>query len=260
MFQSMLESLRAKDLLLAWTGRTLRARYQQSVLGWLWAVLQPAAQTAVFTLIFTHFVPVNTGSAPYLLFSYVAMVPWTFLSTSLGDMTGSLVNNMSLLTKIYFPREVLPMSAMLARLMDLGVAGALLAVLMAYYEIPLLPSALLYLPVLLLAQAMLVLGLGFAAASTNVFYRDVQPLLTLVLQLWFYASPVIYPISAVPERFRVLYFLNPMAGLIQSYRDVLLEQRAPGSYFLGALSISVVVFIAGHALFVRLERQFADIV
>jgi lipopolysaccharide transport system permease protein len=256
----MLESLRAKDLLLAWTGRTLRARYQQSVLGWLWAVLQPAAQTAVFTFIFTHFVPVNTGSAPYLLFSYVAMVPWTFLSASLSDMTGSLVNNMSLLTKIYFPREVLPMSAMLARLMDLGVAAALLAVLIAYYQIPLFAPALLYLPVLLLTQTMLVLGLGFAAASTNVFYRDVQPLLTLVLQLWFYASPVIYPISAVPERFRALYFLNPMAGLIQSYRDVLLEQRAPGAYFIGAISISVTVFIAGHALFVRLERQFADIV
>ncbi len=260
MFASMLEPIRAKDLLFAWTGRTLRARYQQSLLGWLWAVLQPAAQTAVFTLIFTRFVPVNTGSAPYILFSYVAMVPWTFLATSLSDMTGSLVNNMSLLTKIYFPRETLPLSAMLARLMDLAVAGALLALLMVYYGVPLSAQTVLYLPAILATQILLVLGIGFAAASTNVFYRDVQPLLTLFLQLWFYASPVIYPASAVPERFRVAYFVNPMAGLIQSYRDVLLEQRAPGPYFIGAISISVVVFFAGHALFVRLERQFADII
>ncbi len=250
----------AKDLLLAWTSRNIRARYQQSALGWLWAVIQPAAQVALFSIIFTKFVPVDTGKTPYVIFSYVALVPWTFLTTSLTDMTSSLVNNMNLITKIYFPREVLPIAAMLARLMDFGVAAALVVILMLYYQVPVFAIGLLYLFVILVIQLALVLGLGLACAAANVFFRDVQSVLTLGLQLWFYASPIIYPVTLVPDYLRTLYYLNPMAGILEAYRDVLLNGQQPGSYLLISAIISLVVLLAGYWFFKRVEFLYADLV
>jgi homopolymeric O-antigen transport system permease protein len=252
--------IQARDLLWEWTGRNIRARYQQSALGWLWAVVQPAAQVAIFTLIFTLFVPVNTGKTPYPLFSFVAIVPWTFLAASLTDMSYSLVSNMSLVTKIYFPRETLPIAAMLARLVDLAVAGGTVIVLMLYLHVPIFHTGWLWLPLILTAQLLLVLGLGLGCAAANVFYRDVQSLLTLCIQLWFYACPIIYPITMVPERLRPIYKLNPMAGLIEAYRDVLLNGHLPVSHLQLPLAISALVFVIGYWFFKRVEFKFADIV
>lgn len=251
---------RARDLLWEWTSRNIRARYQQSVLGWLWAVLQPAAQAAIFTVVFTLIVKIDTGDVPYVLFSYVAIVPWTLLSMSLPDMSNSLVENMTLVTKIYFPREVLPIAAMSARLMDFGVAAALVVILMLIYQVPPFPLGWLYLPVILAIELMLILGLGLACAALNVFFRDVRSLLVLGLQVWFYASPVIYPITLVPEWLRPFYFLNPMAGIITAYRAVLLDGQLPGSYLAIAALVALVVFFAGYWFFKRVEFQFADIV
>jgi lipopolysaccharide transport system permease protein len=252
--------IQARDLVWAWTGRTIRARYQQSALGWLWALFQPIATVAIFTVVFTRFVPVDTGGVPYVVFSYAAVVPWTFFSTSLTDMTMSLVQNMNLVTKIYFPREVLPVAAMLARFLDFGVSATLLAILFVFYRLPLSPAALAFLPVILAIQLALILGVGLTGAALDVFYRDVDPLLKLGIQIWFYASPIIYPVSMVPEPFRPLYFLNPMAGVIVGYRDVLLNGTAPGVYLLPAAVISFIVFLFGYWLFKRVEHQFADIV
>lgn len=260
MLAEMERVVQSRDLIQAWTGRTLRARYQQSMLGWFWAVIQPAASAAIFAVIFTMFVPVNTGDTPYILFSYVAMVPWAFLATSLPDMAMSIVGNMSLVTKIYFPREVLPVSAMLARLMDFGIAASLIVVLLLAYRMPVLPEALLCLPVILAIQLVLVLGLGLALAAGNVFFRDVQSLLSLGLQLWFYASPIIYPVALVPERFRTLYFLNPMAGIIEAYRDVLIYARLPGPYLAVSAIEAVLMLAVGYWFFKRVEFQVADIV
>jgi len=250
----------ARELIGAWTARTLRARYQQSVLSWLWAIIQPVAQVAVFAIIFTLFVPVNTGNVPYILFSYAGMVPWAFLAASLTDMTGAIVSNMSLVTKIYFPREVLPVAAMLARLMDFGLAAGLLVILIVYFQVPVLPPAWWFLPVILAIQVVLILGLGLALAAANVYYRDVQSLLILILQLWFYASPIIYPVTAVPEHLRPYYFLNPMAGILESYRDVLLNGKYPGFNFVLSALISLIVFVIGYWFFKRVEFRFADIV
>jgi lipopolysaccharide transport system permease protein len=252
--------VQASDLIWAWTGRNIRGRYQQSALGWLWAIVQPAASAVIFTLVFTRVVPVDTGGTPYIIFSYVAMVPWTFLATSLPDMSISLVQNMSLVTKIYFPREALPVAAMLARLMDFGIAAVLVVALMIIYQVPLFPVGLLFLPVILAIQIILILGLGLACAAANVFYRDVQSLLTLAIQIWFYASPIIYPVSLVPERLRPWYFLNPMAGVLQAYRDVLLNGKMPGTYLIPAAIVALVVFLAGFWFFKQVEFKFADIV
>jgi lipopolysaccharide transport system permease protein len=260
MVASVTNLFQSKDLLREWTARNIRARYQQSALGWLWALIQPAAQVAMFAIIFTLVVPVDTGDIPYVLFAYVAMVPWTFLATSLPDMSNSLVENMSLVTKIYFPREVLPIAAMLARLMDFGVAAVLVVFLILFFQVPLFSLGWLFLPVILAVQLVLMLGLGLACAALNVFYRDVRSLLVLGLQLWFYASPVIYPVSLVPDWLRPFYKLNPMVGIITAYRNVLLEGKLP-DFSLGiAALISVVLFVLGYWFFKRVEFQFADIV
>lgn len=251
---------KAKDLLFAWTGRNIRGRYQQSALGWLWAIVQPVGTVAIFSIIFTQFVPVNTDEVPYVLFSYVAMVPWTFMGASLSDMIPSIVFNMDLVKKIYFPREILPLAAMLARMMDFGVASILLVILLFVFQATFFPLGLLYIPVILAIQVILILGIGLAGAAMNVFFRDVQSLLVLGLQIWFYASPVIYPITLVPERFRALYYLNPMAGIITAYRDVLIYGQLPGPYLIEAALVSSVLFIFGYWFFKKVEFRFADII
>lgn len=260
MIANILHLIRAKDLIWTWTDRTIRIRYQQSVLGGLWIIVQPVTTVAVFTVIFTVFVPVDTGNIPYVVFSYVAVTPWMLFANSLNDMTGTLVENMHLVTKIYFPREVLLLSALFARLADFLVAAVLLIVLILYFGVPIFPLGWLYLPIVLLTQITLALGLGLALSAANVFYRDVKPLLALGIQLWFYASPIIYPVSMVPEWLRPFYFLNPMAGILEAYRAVLLYQTLPGFYLVAASLVALVIFLAGYWFFKRVEFQFADIV
>ena len=249
-----------RDLLLAWTLRTIRARYKQSIIGGLWAILQPTASTLVFSIVFTYFVKIDTAGIPYIVFSYVAMVPWTFFTTSISDMVESLVGNMNLVSKIYFPREILPIAALLARLLDFAIAIALLILLMLYYRVPFLTLNLLYLPLILAIQVALALGLGFIGAALNVFYRDVKHLITLGLQIWLYASPIIYPVAKVPEWLRPYYFINPMAGVIEAYRAVLLNQQTPDVTLITAGVIAVLVLAIGYFFFKQVEFQFADVV
>jgi lipopolysaccharide transport system permease protein len=250
----------ARDLLWSWAGRNIRARYQQSALGWLWAIVQPAAQVVIYSLIFTKVVAVDTGDVPYIIFSYVAVVPWMLLATSLPDMTGSLIANMSLVTKIYFPREILPIAALLARLMDFGISASLLLLLIVLFQVPALSPALLFVPVILSIQLALLIGIGLGCAALNLLYRDVTSVLTLVIQLWFYASPIIYPITYIPESLHPLYFLNPMAGIIQGYRDILLDGHMPGPYLAVSAVVSSLILLVGYWLFKRLEFLFADII
>lgn len=251
---------RVVDVARAWTVRILRARYQQSALGWSWAVIQPLATVGIFTLVFTRIVHVDTGGVPYAVFSYAAVVPWALLASALPDMSMSLVGNLSLVTRIYFPREALPLAALAARVVDFGISAALLVALILAFGLPVSLTGLAFLPVVLLVQLVLLAGLGLWAAALNVFYRDVDPVLKLGLQVWFYASPVIYPVAMVPERWRTLYFLNPMAGLIESYRDVLLDGRVPGAYLATAGLVAVALLGAGYGFFKRAEARFADII
>lgn len=250
----------SRDLLWTWTERIVKARHQQSVLGSLWIVIQPAVTVALFAVIFTLFVPVNTGNTPYIVFSYTALVPWMLFTNSLNDMANALIENMQLITKIYFPRAILPVAAMLARLVDFLIAAGLLVVLILYYELPFYPAGWPYLLGVFVVQLGLTFGLGLALAASNVFYRDVRPLLVLAIQLWFYASPIIYPVTAVPAHLRSWYFLNPMAGILQAYRDLLIHSRLPGPYLLPAVIEASVLVVAGYWLFRRVEFEVADIV
>lgn len=254
------ELINARELLWAWTTRNIRARYQQSALGWLWAIIQPGAQVLIFSIIFTKFVPIDTGNIPYPIFSFVAVTPWALLSSSLMDMSQSLVNNMNLVNKIYFPREILPIAGMLARLFDFAIAVCLLFTMIFIYHVPPFLPGWLFLPIIVFIQLALILGLGLASAAANVFFRDVQSLLVLGIQVWFYACPIIYPSSMVPKRLLPLYFLNPMAGVIEAYRDVLLYGRLPGNYLLISSGMTMLIFLLGYWFFKRVEFQFADIV
>lgn len=252
--------LAQRDLLAAWTFRIVRARYQQSILGGLWAIVQPVATVAIFTVIFTRFIPIDTGTIPYVVFAYTAMLPWTLFATGLTDMVNSLVESMNLVTKIYFPRAILPLAALLARLVDFAIASLVLVGLMVAFDIPLFAGSWLFLPLILAIQLALMVGLGLAGAALNVFFRDIKHLIVLGLQLWLYASPIIYPVARVPEGWRGLYFLNPMAGIIESYRAVLLHGQPPGSELLTAALVAGVVAVAGALFFARVEFQFADVV
>jgi lipopolysaccharide transport system permease protein len=260
MLRDTLNLIRARELIITWTNRIIKARYQQSVLGSLWIIIQPIASVAVLTIIFTFFIPVDTGKTPYIIFSYTALVPWTLLSGALSDMTSSLVENMQLITKIYFPREVLPFSALLARIFDFVVSYLVLFLLLLYYRIEIQPAAWLFLPIVIAIQLVLMFGLGLGLSAMNVFYRDVRPLLGLVIQIWFYASPIIYPLSMVPERIRPYYFLNPMAGILESYRAILVDGTIPGPYLLFSAGLAVLIFVVGYWFFKRVEFQFADII
>ena len=249
------------DLLREWTARTIRARYQQSMLGWLWAVVQPAAQAIILAVVFTRVVPIDVGGVPYYLFAFVATAPWAFFAGSLTDMTDSLVSNMSLVNKIYFPREVLPIASMVARLADLAVAAAFFGLAVLFYDAPLPLGPLIAMPAVVLVHIALTTGLGLAGAALNVFVRDVRPILALVLQLWFYASPVLYPVEKVPASLRPYYDLNPMVGIIDGYRSILLAGALPdGRSFALAAGISVGICVAGYGLFKAVEYRFADVV
>lgn len=249
-----------RPLLYAWIVRTIRARYKQSVLGGLWAIVQPTVATLIFSIVFTYFVPVDTGGIPYVIFSYVAMAPWTFFTTALADMVESLVINMNLVSKIYFPREILPIAALLARLLDFGIASILLVGLLIYFRVRIEPTTLLFLPAVIAIQLALALGLGFMGAALNVFYRDVKHIIALLIQVWLYATPIIYPVSSVPAWLRPYYFLNPMAGIIEAYRDILLRQQGPSAYLLLSLLVATVVLLVGYRFFKKVEFQFADVV
>ncbi|MFZ2096177.1 MAG: ABC transporter permease [Anaerolineales bacterium] len=248
------------DLIWAWTYRIIRARYQQSILGGFWAILQPTATVAIFSVIFTVFIPVDTKGVPYVIFSYVAMVPWTLFSSSISDMVDSLVGNMNLVTKIYFPREILPISTLLARLFDFLISFSIVGILILYYRIPVFITGWLFIPLVLLIQIILAFGIGLIGAALNIFYRDMRPIFALGLQIWFYASPVIYPVSSVPERFRFVYYLNPMVGVIEAYRAIILNQRMPESTLLLSFCVAVIILAIGYWYFKRVEPQFADVV
>lgn len=252
--------LQYRDLLWLWTLREVQVRYKQSLLGIAWAVLQPLALTIIFTIVFSRLVRVDTGGIPYPIFAYTALVPWTFFATSLSFGIASLVNNMSLVTKIYFPREILPLAAIGAAFVDFLVSAVLLAGMMLIYSVQ--PGwVILWIPLLLLLQIALTIGVVLLGAALLVFFRDVRFVVPLLTQVWLYATPIIYPVSLVPEQFRTLYFLNPMAGIIDGYRRVLLTGEAPqmDALALGS-AVTLVLLVVGYSFFKRSEPVFADLI
>ncbi|MBI3243374.1 MAG: ABC transporter permease [Chloroflexi bacterium] len=254
------ELIRARELLWTWTMRDFKVRYNQSFLGAAWAILQPLSLMATFSVIFSVFIKVPTDDVPYPIFAYVALLPWTFFTNSLNFAIPSLVGNMDLVGKIYFPREILPLSAILVGFIDFLIASLIFIVMLIVYHIPVGWTAALA-PLVFAIQLILIFGISLLASAINVFYRDVRFIIPLILQIWMYVSPVIYPATLVPEILRPLYFLNPMATVIDTYRRLLLHNQMPDWPYLGlAALVSIALLTFAYRYFKQAERVFADLI
>jgi lipopolysaccharide transport system permease protein len=249
-----------RGLLFFLVWRDIKARYAQTVLGPGWAIIRPILTMGVFTVVFGNLVDVPSDGVPYAIFSLSGVVAWNYFSTSFSGASGSLVVNKNLISKVYFPRLVVPFSPVIAGLADLAVAFVVLLAMMAYFGM--VPSlwSVAVIPVLILAMMMTVGGVGCWLTALNIQYRDVQHLTPFALQVWMYGSPIVYPMSLVPEKYRLLYALNPMVGVIEGFRSVLLKTTAVPWGAIGlSLLCSTVIFTTGVLYFRRTERIFADV-
>ena len=248
------------ELFMNLTRREVKGRYSQSLFGAGWAIAQPLATMAVFTLVFARLGQIPSGGAPYPLFAYAALVPWFFFSNSVNSGTMSLITYRNIVTKTYFPREIVPLAQIGSRLVDLAAASGLYVLLMVYYQVSPGSWALL-LPGFFALLLVFTLGVTLATSAANVFYRDVNPVVQIALQLWLYLTPVAYPLSAVPERYRTLFLLNPLTGIVEGLRAVVVFGREPDWAVVGvSTALSVGVFAVALTLFKRTDKYFADVI
>jgi lipopolysaccharide transport system permease protein len=261
---ALLQLWQYRELVFALTQREIKARYRQSLLGMGWAMAQPLAFMVVFSLVFGRFARLPSDGLPYPIFSYAALVPWTFLSNALTTATIGLVSQRSVVTKTYFPREVIVISQVGARFVDFLAASLVLAGMLAWYGITPTPWLLLV-PVLLAIQIALILGLSLVTSALNVSFRDLAPVVTLGLQVWLYVTPVSYSLEvargAIPAHLYPFYALNPMVGLIDAFRAVVAHGRAPDWELLAiSTALSGIIVVVAYVYFKRAERDFADII
>jgi lipopolysaccharide transport system permease protein len=243
---------------LAW--RDVKVRYKQTALGVAWVVLQPLLTMVVFSVIFGRLMNVPTGGIPYPIFSYVALLPWNFFAGSLTRSGNSLVADANLLSKVFFPRLILPAAAVLSMLVDFAISFVILVGMLIFYRIPLGPAAL-TLPLFLALAFLTALGSGLWLSAINVKYRDIAYVIPFLIQTWFFLTPVAYPITLIPEPWRFLWSLNPMTGVVEGFRWALLGQQAvPGIFIFLSSSIVLIVFVGGLFYFRRMESEFADVV
>ena len=248
-----------RELLYFFTWRDVKIRYKQTALGFLWAIIQPLFLMVVFTLFFGGLAKVPSDGIPYPLFSFAALIPWTLFSEGLTRSTTSMVSNANIMTKVYFPRLVMPISSILSPLVDFAIAFVILILMMAYYGF--VPTiAIFLLPAFIVLAIMTSLAVGLWLSALNVKYRDFQYTIPFLIQLWLFASPVVYPSSLLPAQFRLLYGLNPMAGVIEGFRWALLGTNPPEAMILVSVGVVILFLVGGLFYFKRMEQYFADVV
>ena len=247
------------DLFFFLTWRHIKVRYAQSAIGIGWAIVQPLFYMLVFTVVFGRLARIESDGAPYAVFAFTALVPWTYFANAVSEGAASLIVNADMIRKIYFPRLILPMSIVVARLADFAIALVILAALMAWYHI--IPGErIAILPLLILLMVFTAAGLGLWLAALAVQYRDVNYATTFAMQLLMYAAPVVYPVSLVPADVQMLYAVNPMVGLIEGFRAVLLETRpVPWDFIAIGGVTALIVAVSGAFYFRRKEQIFADV-
>ncbi len=260
MLAHLKELYRFRDLLWSLAVRDIKVRYRQTILGVAWAILQPLAFMLIFTVIFAKFGKVDAEGAPYPLFSYTALVAWTLFATGLTLSVNSIAANIKLVQKVYFPREVLPMGVVIGCAVDFCIAALLVVALMVRYGVPPSPH-LVWLPWLIGVELALLVALSLVASALNVFFRDIKYIVPLAVQLWMFATPVIYPSSMIPERWRAWFMLNPMAVIIENLRLVVIYRQPPELSALLATTAGVAAFgVLAYAFFKRVEPKFADLI
>ena len=248
-----------RDLLYTLSLHRIKVRYKQSMLGGLWAVLQPLSLMLIFTFVFRFVANISSDAIPYSVFVYSALLPWNYFSSSVSTATNSLVSNAQFVTKVYFPREILPATYVIAAFCDLLVASIVLMGLMMYYQIPLTINVLYLIPIVIVLTCFS-LAMSFLLSATQVRFRDIGVAVPLFLQLWLFATPVIYPLSSVPFRYKPLYMLNPMVGMIENFRNVLLRGTAPDSSLFIAIAISIPLLFVSYVYFKQIETTMADVI
>lgn len=254
------ELWRYRELLYILAWRDVKVRYKQTVIGAAWAIIQPFFSMVVFSLFFGSLAKIPSDRIPYPLFSYAALVPWTFFANGLSESANSLVGNANLLKKIYFPRLIIPIAAVISGVIDFALAFIVLLGMMLYYQI--LPTAnIFWLPLLALLAFITALGVGLWLSGLNVQFRDVRYVVPFLVQFWLFATPIVYPSSLIPEKWRLLYAINPMVGVVEGFRWSLLgADTAPGPIILVSALAAVALLVSGAFYFRRLEKTFADIV
>ena len=249
-----------RELIYFMTWRDLKVRYKQTLLGAGWAILQPFLTMVVFSIFFGTLAKVPSDGVPYPIFSYTALIPWTLFSKALQDASRSLVNNSHMITKVYFPRMILPLASVLAGLVDFLIAFVVLLGMMVYYQV--VPTANVWtVPLFLLLALVTAVGVSLWLSALNVLYRDINYVLPFLTQFWMYLTPIAYSSSLVPEEWQVLYALNPMTGVVEGFRWALLGSgQPPGLMTLVSCLVSLVILVSGMFYFKRMERLFADMV
>jgi lipopolysaccharide transport system permease protein len=247
-----------RELLFFLTWRDIKVRYKQTALGATWAILQPLLTMLIFTVIFGRFAGIPSDGIPYPIFCYTALLPWTFFSNAVTNSGNSLVGSSNLITKVYFPRMVIPGAAVLAGLVDFMIASAILAALMVYYRVAPTWQIVLF-PGLVLLTAVLAFGVGMIMSALNVKYRDVRHALPFLVQIWMFATPILYPLSLV-RQWRWLLYLNPLTGVIEGFRSSLLGRPFDWTALAISVLITAATLVFAAFFFRRMEKSFADIV
>ena len=249
-----------RDLLYTLSLHRVRVRYKQTALGLAWAVVQPLAIMLLFTLLFSLIVKMPSEGMPYAVFAYAGLLPWTYFSTALSNGAGGLVSNSQLITRVYFPREILPLTYVVAALFDFVIASSVLAALLIYYRVPLTAKALYALPIIAVLT-LFVAAMSLLLSALQVRARDIGVAMPLLLQVWLLATPVAYPLSVVPERLRLDNMLNPMAGLVENFRRAVLQGEVPDWRAVGvAALVSLALLAAAYVFFKRVEATMADVI
>ncbi len=257
---NLAEVWRFRELLLFFAWRDIKVRYRQTALGAAWAILQPVMTMVLFSVIFGNFAQLPSDGIPYPVFTYTALLPWQLFATALTMASNSLITNQNLVSKVYFPRLIVPFSSILAGLVDFGIAFLVLLGLMAYYGLT--PTlAVLALPLLLILAVASALAVGLWLSALNVRYRDIRYVVPFLTQFWMYATPIAYSAALVPEKWRWLYSLNPMTGVVEGFRWALLGRASLDlSMILFSALIVLVLLVTGLFYFKRMETTFADVI
>ena len=249
-----------RELLYFLTWRDIKVRYKQTAIGVAWAVIQPFFAMVIFSIFFGQLAKIPSDGIPYPIFAYCALLPWQLFSHALNESSNSLVANQGLITKVYFPRLIIPVAPVLAGLVDFGIAFLVLIGMMLYYGI--MPTfAVFTIPLFLILAVATALSVGLWLSALNVEYRDVRYTIPFLTQFWLFATPVAYSSSLVPESWRALYGLNPMAGVVEGFRWALLgKAEGPGTLLVVSVMVVIILFIGGLYYFRRMEKTFADVV
>lgn len=258
--ESIAELWRFRELSYFFAWRDIKVRYRQAAFGAAWAVLQPLLNMIIFSLLFGRVAHLNTGGIPYPMFVFSGLLPWTYISGVLGFASISLVSNDPLLTKVYFPRALLPVGSVLAGLLDFLIGSVLLIGLMFYYHVR-AGWAVLLIPVVVFGMVLLTTGVSLVTAALSVRYRDVRYALPFLIQVWMFATPIVYPVTVIPARFRPLLVLNPCWGIVDSLRACLFQGMAFDFRLMGSsLAVALAVFLVGAYYFRKAEKSFADVI